>query len=352
MAWELVDNIRGPKGEKGDVGTIGSVSVATLPAGTPASVVMTGQTNKHVHFAVPQGEKGEQGLPGTLSSASAESVAAGDNAEVIMSGTTEVKHAHFKVPRGLPGVNAIENDAAVAAYVGAVDSDTRSALNEAYPTRLVWDGSAYPTRVPNAVNIFFGPVDPGLLMQPGDYWANPAVTTLAEVIAAMQNPNSGLRAATAAAMSPTAVDVAMTPRDGDTVLLKNVGMAGVELYGRELTADALLGLTGTVQVPSGWNTARVRISYYVPAGAGAGDVRVSRAAATLSDGSAPTAVTEVSNTIVAPAAGQFASALITGDITLTGKSRVSVTVKRNGNVAADTLPAPIFLVGVQLERMS
>ncbi|AQY01615.1 hypothetical protein B2G67_09145 [Microbacterium foliorum] len=49
-----------------------------------------------------------------------------------MSGTTEVKHAHFKVPRGLPGSNAIENDEAVAAYLGAVDS----ALTSAFYDRL------------------------------------------------------------------------------------------------------------------------------------------------------------------------------------------------------------------------
>lgn len=128
MAWELIDNIRGPKGDKGDKGTINSISVATLPPESSATATMSGTTDVHVHFGIPRGAKGEQGAPGTLSSASAESVSAGDPAEVIMSGTTEVKHAHFKIPRGLPGVNAVENDAAVAAYVGASDSDTHAAV--------------------------------------------------------------------------------------------------------------------------------------------------------------------------------------------------------------------------------
>ncbi|MEQ6899474.1 hypothetical protein [Microbacterium sp. KR10-403] len=200
MAWELIDNIRGPKGDKGDTGTIGSVSVATLPAGTPATVAMTGSVDKHVHFEIPQGAQGIQGLPGTLSSASAESVPAEDAAEVIMSGTTEVKHAHFKIPRGLPGVNAIENDDAVAAYVAAVDSATRAAVDEAgkglFPVYRLWDGSAYPDRVAGAANLFFGPVDPGLQMDPAtDFWALSNATNLDTVIAQMLNTGSALNRA-------------------------------------------------------------------------------------------------------------------------------------------------------------
>lgn len=108
MAWVLVDNIRGNPGAKGDKGDKGDRG----DTGAPGA----------------RGDRGPQGVPGTISSASAESVSAESPAEVVMSGTVEVKHAHFKVPRGLPGVNAVENDTAVAAYVAAVDSDTRLAL--------------------------------------------------------------------------------------------------------------------------------------------------------------------------------------------------------------------------------
>lgn len=131
MAWELIDNIRGPKGDRGDTGTIAGVSVTTLPAGAPATAAMTGpEASRSVAFGIPQGAEGKQGVPGTLSSASAESVAAGENAQVIMSGTTEVKHAHFRVPRGLPGSNAIENDAAVAEYLRAFDAESGIVLRE------------------------------------------------------------------------------------------------------------------------------------------------------------------------------------------------------------------------------
>ena len=129
MAWELTDNVRGPKGEKGDTGTFSSVTVSALPSDAAATVTTTGSpTDRHVHLGIPRGEKGDQGVAGTLSSASAESIPAGESAAVVMSGTTEVKHAHFKVPRGLPGVNAVENDEAVATYLGVTDSATTAAF--------------------------------------------------------------------------------------------------------------------------------------------------------------------------------------------------------------------------------
>lgn len=74
------------------------------------------------------GAKGDKGDTGTFAGATAVSVPAGDPAEVSLSGPESAKVANFKIPRGLPGVNALENDAAVAAYIAATDSDTRSAL--------------------------------------------------------------------------------------------------------------------------------------------------------------------------------------------------------------------------------
>lgn len=128
MGWEIIDNIRGARG-------------ATGPAGATGEKGDTGL----------RGLVGPIGPAGTIASADAESVAASENAAVIMSGSSEVKHAHFKIPRGLPGVNALENDEAVATYVGAPDSDTRAALDAEYARKgsqpvsaadfgLVYDG--------------------------------------------------------------------------------------------------------------------------------------------------------------------------------------------------------------------
>lgn len=61
----------------------------------------------------------------------AETIPAGQAPEVIMDGPDQGRTFHFKVERGLPGVNAVENDAAVATYISATDTDTRAALASA-----------------------------------------------------------------------------------------------------------------------------------------------------------------------------------------------------------------------------
>lgn len=57
-----IANIRGQagaKGEKGDPGTIASVSIVLEPAGTPASVIMSGpETARHAEFHIPAGAPG------------------------------------------------------------------------------------------------------------------------------------------------------------------------------------------------------------------------------------------------------------------------------------------------------
>lgn len=73
-----------------------------------------------------------RGPAARITSVSAVSVPAASAAEVTMSGPDQNRSFAFKVPRGLPGVNALENDEAVATYVAAVDSDTRGALDLAF----------------------------------------------------------------------------------------------------------------------------------------------------------------------------------------------------------------------------
>lgn len=126
MAWVITDSIRGAKGDKGDTGAKGDRGDRGI----------TGD----------KGAKGDQGVPGTLSSASAESVPAGENAQVVMSGTVEVKHAHFKIPRGLPGVNGVENDEAMALLLGASDSDTGVALANALRAEAEGRGRTFNVR--------------------------------------------------------------------------------------------------------------------------------------------------------------------------------------------------------------
>lgn len=72
--------------------------------------------------------KGVKGDTGTFAFFTAESIPADQEASAVMVGPPENRGVHVKVPRGLPGANAVENDAAFATYVAAVDSDTRAAL--------------------------------------------------------------------------------------------------------------------------------------------------------------------------------------------------------------------------------
>lgn len=74
--------------------------LATLPADPTASPVV--QNN---YFA-----------------ASAESVPAGDPSRVLVDRSG---HKHFEIPRGLPGVNAVENDRAVTDHIGDEDDDLK-----------------------------------------------------------------------------------------------------------------------------------------------------------------------------------------------------------------------------------
>ncbi|MBT2497127.1 hypothetical protein J7E45_16060 [Microbacterium sp. ISL-59] len=62
-------------------------------------------------------------------------VASTEPADVVMIGPDQNRKFAFKIPqgpRGIPGVNGVENDEAVAAYIDAPDSETSAALLGAY----------------------------------------------------------------------------------------------------------------------------------------------------------------------------------------------------------------------------
>lgn len=75
-----------------------------------------------------RGGKGDKGDTGSLAYATAETIPAGESASVTMIGPESNRGAHFQVPRGLPGANAVENDAAVAEYVAGEDTQVHGAL--------------------------------------------------------------------------------------------------------------------------------------------------------------------------------------------------------------------------------
>ena len=119
-----------------------------------------------------------------------------------------------------------------------------------------------------------------------------------------------------------------------------------------MNPDTTTTLIGTVTIPYGWTTARARVWYYTPSTAGAGDVRIGRAAVTFRSDATPVATPTTNNTITAPTPGRANSFLITDNIDLTGMSRVCLSVQRVGGSSVDTLGSPIFFLSVRLERTS
>lgn len=72
--------------------------------------------------------KGDPGPAGTLDFVTVDTVPAGTPASVEMVSTATQKGAHFSIPEGLPGPDAVATDTAVAAMVANLLSETRAAL--------------------------------------------------------------------------------------------------------------------------------------------------------------------------------------------------------------------------------
>lgn len=91
-----------------------------------------------------------RGPAARITGATVETVPADQPARVTMTGPDQNRKFDFKVPRGLPGVNALDNDEAVATYLRAKDSQTHGALVPAV------EGIAFPHGglLPRALDIW------------------------------------------------------------------------------------------------------------------------------------------------------------------------------------------------------
>lgn len=250
MAWTLVDNIHGRNGRDGVDGRHG-VNGRNGVDGARGD----------------RGERGPRGPAGTISSATFEAVPADEPGAVIMSGTEDVKHLHIQVPRGLPGVNAAPADEAVAAYIAATGSASNQSLLRLVPVYRVWD-NGYPPRIEGALNIFLGPVNPGLLMGPDDRWENPNLIALDDVTAAMSTPGTALRKVTESFVTPAKVfipasDFAAVDTRAATAF-KPLSAANVSagLSGWFFPKDGDQPYVSTVvRVPDGWATADIKLYF-------------------------------------------------------------------------------------------
>lgn len=73
-----------------------------------------------------------RGAAARIVEVTSETVPAGAPMAPVVSGPDQARTIHLYTERGLPGVNAIENDEAVAAYLGAADSETRNRADSLY----------------------------------------------------------------------------------------------------------------------------------------------------------------------------------------------------------------------------
>jgi lysophospholipase L1-like esterase len=78
---------------------------------------------------------------GNLAGATAKTVPADQMASVSLDGPLNARVAHFEIPRGLPGVNAVPADEAVATYLTTADSQTAVAADGRIADQVSTPGS-------------------------------------------------------------------------------------------------------------------------------------------------------------------------------------------------------------------
>lgn len=247
-----------------------------------------------------------------------------------------------------------EYDEAIEAHLQAFNtlvSDGRlsaASLNAEYIHFVLEEGGSYPTftRAPNAIYIFFGVSNPGLALQPGDFWANPLVTTIAEVTAAILNASTAIYAAIQAV---TIGNTVRFPINGASAAYTDTGVEGV--YGYVMPQGQNTSFSGTIPIPYGWSVGRARITF-IHNSPGSGDLRMARSGSAFRDGATPRVFSAVTNTVSAGVQARPKVVTITGDLDLTMMSMVGIRVSRTGTSGADTFAAPIHLVDMSLVRMS
>lgn len=305
-----------------------------------------------------RGPIGPKGRPGTFDDATAEPVpfdtvdikpiVFGDDGEFI----------HFKLPRGLPGTNAVANDEAFASYLSAPDTQTRAAADAVYIVyRIYVPGVGYPDRIPGACNVFLGPVDPGLAMDPTmDFWENPATVTLAQVVAALLDSSSAVLQAASTRSKETIEATRFAPVDNRPPTLSSLSASANNTSSAPAWAfaDAVVTVAGTlVTIPRGVYSVGFTVLCATTVASPSGGVRWNLRAAVLADGAATSAAGSVLNvTAGMTAQNTLIAAPTSGALALDGtkENTVRLTVARLGGDAEDTFASTVLMLGVRWER--
>lgn len=241
---------------------------------------------------------------------------------------------------------------------------TPAALAERYVVRRVWDGTAYPARVEAATNVFVGPVDPGLAMDPEmDLWAQPDTVTLADVTAELSDTQSALRAATLAAAAGTKMFVShteFTPITPDERPSRGEIGPDPRLAGWLLPGYGPTSRVGAeLRTPAGWSSLRVFVlwAHSTASPDVSQSVRWEVIAAHLTDGTPFTSGSQSRyGTSTVPAQYVPQSGLVFesgGAISVDpAGSQMRLTVTRRTDSAQDTFAGTALFRGVLLERVA
>lgn len=238
------------------------------------------------------------------------------------------------------------NDTVTSGLIQDTASVTRDSLNDLYLTYRLWNGASYPARVAGTVNIFLGPTDPGLAMGVGDYWANPGLTTLPAVIAAVQDTGSDLRKSIQAD-SIYIPATGLIAEDSGVATPAFLGTSPNRRVGITLPATGVTRLLGGVKLPNTWVSIRVVPHWqHTTASPTSGNVAwTSTFTRTPHTGGVDTGSFYVPN-----AAQNVTVSTASPAITPPAGGIYSFMVARNASATEDTFEYPVQLLGVEFVK--
>lgn len=302
--------------------------------------------------------QGDKGRPGTFDAATAEPVPYGTvDITPVISGD-EGQFIHFFQPMGLPGTNAVENDAAFATYLSTPNTETRIAADAVYIVyRLYVEGVGYPARIPGACNVFLGPVDPGLAMDPvKDRWEDPATLTVPQLVALLLDSSSAALQASETRSKETIAANRFGSVDNRPPTMSSLSASANSTSSAPAWAfaDSVVTVVGTlVTIPRGVYSVGFSVLCATTTPSPSGGVRWNLRAAVLEDGGATNAAGSVLNVTAGMTAQNTMIATPTaGALALDGtkENTVRLTVARLGSDPEDTFTSTAMLLGVRWER--
>lgn len=218
-------------------------------------------------------------------------------------------------------------------------------LEGQFVTWRLWDGSAYPARK-SGINIFIGPVNPGLVMGVNDVWVNPDVTTLASVVAAMNDTSSELHKATVRATDKKEMRIAPQLTNPQGVI--SFGTSPNVVFAWEMVKGGNNAVRFMGIIPEGWNVATIRAKWIANVAGGAARIGISN---TVVD---ETGIISQGSTTANRTNG---GAMMVNTIEYTNRpvkagAYINGTVNRLSDDANDTIASSVGILSVEIVKVS